>query len=216
MKAPAKAEKPSATPKAAVPRVRADAQRSEGALLEAAKAVFSEAGVDAPVREIAARAGVGIATVYRHFPQRSDLVAAVFRREVDACAAAAPALAREHEPVEALARWIRRYTGFVAAKRGLAAALHSGDPVFDALPKYFQQHLVPVLQSLLDAAVAAGQIRGDIEPYDLLRAVGNLSATKGEDAGSHSRRMVDVLIDGLRYGARGAPPAPARKRRTRE
>src|SRR6202453_5187269 len=134
--------------------VRADAQRNMDALLEAALAVFATSGVDAPVREIAALAGVGIATVYRHFPQRADLVAAVFRREVDACAAAAPALAREHEPGEALARWLRRYTGFIATKRGLAAALHSGDPVFEALPAYFRAHLEPALQSLLDAAVA--------------------------------------------------------------
>jgi AcrR family transcriptional regulator len=192
--------------------VRADAQRNLDALLEAAKAVFGASGVDAPVREIAARAGVGVATVYRHFPQRSDLIAAVFRREVDACAAAAPALAREHEPVEALARWLRRYTSFIATKRGLAAALHSGAPAFDALPAYFRQHLEPALQSLLDAAVTAGQVRDDVEPYELLRAVGNLSTATGEDGALHSRRMVDLLIDGLRYRARGAD-LPAKGKR---
>jgi AcrR family transcriptional regulator len=200
---------------ASTQRVRADAQRNLDALLEAAKVVFGAAGVDAPVREIAALAGVGIATVYRHFPQRSDLVAAVFRREVDACAAAAPALAREHEPGEALARWLRRYTGFIATKRGLAAALHSGDPTFDALPGYFRQHLEPALRSLLDAAVTAGQIRADVEPYELLRAVGNLSIAAGEDGAIHGRRMVDLLIDGLRYGAPGAGHAPKGKRRAR-
>ena len=169
MKPPASAEKPKVQAPAAR-SVRADAQRNLDALLEAAKAVFGAAGVDAPVREIAARAGVGVATVYRHFPQRSDLVAAVFRREVDACAAAASALAREHEPGEALARWLRRYTSFIATKRGLAAALHSGDPAFDALPAYFRKHLEPALQSLLDAAVTAGQIRDDVEAYELLQA----------------------------------------------
>lgn len=214
MKPPARAEKPTAQAPAAR-SVRADAQRNLDALLEAAKAVFAVSGVDAPVREIAAQAGVGVATVYRHFPQRSDLVAAVFRREVDACAAAAPALSREHEPGEALAQWLRRYTSFLATKRGLAAALHSGDPAFDALPVYFRQHLEPVLQSLLDAAVAAGQIRNDVEPYDLLRAVGNLCTATGEDAAAHIRRMVDLLIDGLRYGAPGARPAPKAQRRAR-
>lgn len=189
--------------------VRADAQRNLDALLEAAKAAFAASGVDAPVREIASKAGVGIATVYRHFPQRSDLVAAVFRREVDACAAAAPALAREHEPAEALARWLRRYTTFVATKRGLAAALHSGDSAFDALPGYFKQHLEPALRSLLDAAVAAGEIRGDVEPYDLLRAVGSLSTATGDE----SRHMVEVLIDGLRHGAPGAGRKRARTQR---
>ncbi len=98
--------------------VRADARRNIDTLLEAAKAVFAASGVDAPVREVAAAAGVGLGTVYRHFPHRSDLVAAVFRREVDACAAAAQALAAEHEPGEALASWLRRYTRFIATKRG--------------------------------------------------------------------------------------------------
>ena len=192
--------------------VRADAQRNLDALLEAAKAVFGASGVDAPVREIAARAGVGVATVYRHFPQRSDLVAAVFRREVDACAAAAADLARDHEPAEALARWLRRYTSFIATKRGLGAALHSGDPAFEGLPAYFRQNLEPALQALLDAAVAAGQIRDDIEPYELLRAVGNLSIASGEDGAVRSQRMVDLLIDGLRYGASPTETAPKGRR----
>jgi AcrR family transcriptional regulator len=195
--------------------VRADAQRNLDALLEAAKAVFASSGVDAPVREIATKAGVGVATVYRHFPQRADLVAAVFRREVDACAAAAPVLAREHEPGEALARWLRRYTSFIATKRGLAAALRSGDPAFDALPAYFRQHLEPAVQALLDAAVTAGQVRDDVEPYDLLRAVGNLASATGDDGTAHSLRMVDLLIDGLRYGAPAARVVPKRQRRSR-
>jgi AcrR family transcriptional regulator len=180
-------------------RQRADAQRNVDALREAAKAVFATSGVDAPVREIAARAGVGLGTVYRHFPQRSDLVTAVFRHEVDACAAAAPALAAEHEPGEALARWLQRYTGFVATKRGLAAALHSGDPAFDALPGYFDQHLRPALESLLGAAAAAGEVRADVDPGDLLRAVANLCMAADSE---HARRMVALLIDGLRFGAR--------------
>src|SRR5277367_6261990 len=110
--------------------VRADAQRNTDALLEAALAVFAASGVDAPVREIAEKAGVGVGTVYRHFPQRADLIAAVFRREMDACADSAPILAAEHEPFEALANWMQRYAAFVATKRGLAKALHSGDPAF--------------------------------------------------------------------------------------
>ena len=181
-------------------RVRADAQRNVAAVLQAAKAVFAESGVNAPVREVAARAGVGVGTLYRHFPQRSDLIAAVFRHEVDACACATSALAAEHGPAEALERWLQRYTGFIATKRGLAAALHSGDPAFDALPAYFQEHLGPALRSLLDPAVAAGEIRGDADPDDLLRAVANLCLT-GRDGTDHARRMVGLLVDGLRYGA---------------
>lgn len=182
--------------------VRADAQRNIDTLLQAATDVFATSGVDAPVREIAARAGVGVGTVYRHFPQRADLVAAVFRREVDACAAAAATLAAEHEPGEALAGWLRRYTAFIATKRGLASALYSGDPAFDSLPAYFEQHLGPALTSLLDAAVAAGAVRPGMDANDLLRAVGNL-CQGGPDVGAcHTQRMVDLLIDGLRFGAR--------------
>lgn len=126
-------------------RVRADAQRNIDALLQSAMAVFATSGVDAPVREIAEKAGVGIGTVYRHFPQRSDLVAAVFRHEIDACADAAPILAALHEPSEALARWMQRYAAFIATKRGLATALHSGNPAFDTLPAYFEKRLRPTL-----------------------------------------------------------------------
>jgi AcrR family transcriptional regulator len=182
-------------------RVRADAQRNIDALLQAAMAVFADSGVDAPVREIAEKAGVGIGTIYRHFPQRSDLIVAVFRREVDACAGAAAVLAAAHQPDEALARWIQRYVDFISAKRGLAAALHSGDPAYHNLPAYFQKRLRPALRTLLEAAAAAGKVRGGVEPYDLLRAVASL-CTPAHDVGpDHARRMVDLLIDGLRYGA---------------
>lgn len=188
-----------------VRRVRADAQRNIDALLKAAAAVFATSGVDAPMREIAAQAGVGVGTVYRHFPQRSDLIAAVFRHEVDACADAAPALAAEHEPVEALACWMQRYATFIATKRGLAAALHSGDPAFDALPVYFEQRVLPALRSLLGTAAAAGAVRTDVEPLDLLRAVGNLCLPAHEAGPDHARRMVALLVDGLRYGAASSP-----------
>ncbi len=190
-------------------RVRADARRNEDAVLEAAREVFATMGVDAPAREIAARAGVGVGTLYRRFPKRSDLVAGVFRREVDACAAEAGALAAEHPPGEALALWLKRYAGFIATKKGLAAALHSGDPAFDALPDYFRTSFEPALASLLDAAAAAGEVRG-VAPYDLLRAIGNLSAATGEDGPAHARRMLDLLIDGLRFGAASTARAPAR------
>ena len=191
--------------------MRADAQRNEDAVLEAAKQVFATSGVDAPVREIAARAGVGVATVYRRFPKRSDLVAGVFRREVDRCAAEAAALAAGSAPGEALAGWLKRYTGFLATKKGLAAALHSGDPAFDALPGYFRTSFEPALTSLLDAAVMAGEIRGDVQPYDLLRAIGTLSVAAGDDAAAHTRRMVELLIDGLRYGAASSAGAEHRR-----
>jgi len=182
-------------------RIRADAVRSEDALLEAAKQVFATQGVDAPVRDIAARAGVGMGTLYRRFPKRSDLVAAVFRREVDACAAEATALAADHAPDEALVRWLHRYAAFLATKKGLAAALHSGDPAFDALPAYFRTMFEPALASLLRAAAEAGTVRDDVEPYDLLVAIGNLSAITGDDGAERAQRMLGLLLDGLRYRA---------------
>ncbi len=191
-------------------RVRADARRNEDAVLEAAKQVFATSGVDAPAREIAARAGVGVGTLYRRFPKRSDLVAGVFRREVDACAAEAGALLAEHPPGEALARWLKRYAGFLATKKGLAAALHSGDPAFGALPDHFRASFEPALASLLEAAAAAGEVRGDVAPYDLLRGIGNQSATTGEDGAAHVARMLDLLVDGLRLGTAAAARAPAR------
>jgi AcrR family transcriptional regulator len=182
-------------------RLRADARRNIDSLLEAAKAVFATSGVDAPAKQIADLAGVGVGTLYRHFPQRSDLVKAVFQREVDACADAAAALTAAYEPGEALARWLHRYTEFVATKRGLASALHSGDPAFDALPGYFMQRMRPTLGSLLEAATASGEIRADISPEYLLHAVANLSLPVAGEGVAYSQRMVALLIDGLRYGA---------------
>ena len=182
-------------------RVRADAQRNIDSLLEAAKAAFGSSGVDAPAKQIADLAGVGVGTLYRHFPQRSDLVKAVFRREVDACADAAPVLAAAHEPGEALAKWLDRYTEFLAAKRGLATALHSGDPAFDALPGYFRRRFAPALGTLLDAAVANGEIRAGISATDLLPAVANLCLPVADKGVAYNQRMVALLLDGLRYGA---------------
>src|ERR1700735_1504128 len=118
-------------------RLRADAARNVDSLLEAAKAVFATSGVDAPAKEIADLAGGGVGTLYRHFPQRSDLVKAVFQRGVDACADAAPALAAAADPAAALAAWLHRYTEFLATKRGLAAAPHSRDPGLHAPARSF-------------------------------------------------------------------------------
>jgi AcrR family transcriptional regulator len=182
-------------------RMRADAQRKMSSLLQAAMEVFAKSGVDAPVREIAERAGVGLGTVYRHFPQRSDLIVAVFQNRVDACAEAASALASKYDPGEALARWMQRYVDFIATKRGLAGALHSGDPAYSALPAYFDKHLKPALKSLLDAAVATRVVRPGVDPGDLLRAVATLCHGPQGKEPAYARRMVELLVDGLRYGA---------------
>lgn len=182
--------------------VRADAQRNVDALLAAALAVFATSGVEAPVREIANRAGVGVGTLYRHFPRRSDLVVAVFRHQVDACADAAEVLAAEHAPGEALALWLQRYADFIATKRGLATALHSGDPAFAPLPAYFSGRLRPALKRLLDRAVEAGEVRTDVEPDDLLWAISGLCMSAHDHQAAYTRRMVALLADGLRVAAK--------------
>lgn len=192
--------------------MRADARRNVDALLEAALAVFAGSGVDAPVREIAEKAGVGVGTVYRHFPTRADLVAAVFRHEVDACAEAAPVLAAEHGPGEALARWMQRYADFIATKRGLASALHSGHPAYGSLYDYFHERLQPALSGLLHAAACAGEVRGDVESEDLLGAVASLCMQARDDRPDQARRMVALLVDGLRYGAGVSDPMKEMKR----
>ena len=114
-----------------------------------------------------------------------------------------------------LARWLRRYTTFIATKRGLGVALHSGVAAFESLPAYFRQQLEPALQALLAAAVSAHRVRDDVEPYALLRAVGSLSSMSGEDGALHGRRMVDLLIDGLRVPAPEPAPTPRRRARGR-
>src|ERR1700750_821851 len=121
-----------------VRHLRSDAQRNLDVLLQSAMAVFAASGVDAPVREIAEKAGVGVGTVYRHFPQRSDLIKAIVRQEVDAGAATAAALAAGTTPFEALAAWMEGLVSFAMKKRGLAAALHSGDKAYEALPAYLE------------------------------------------------------------------------------
>lgn len=179
-------------------RKRADARRNEQTLLEAAAAVFVASGVDAPVREIAARAGVGMGTIYRHFPTRADLIVAVYRHQVEACAGAGPALlASSGSPYSALVAWIDLFVDFLVTKHGLATALQSDKASFEALHAYFIGRLVPVCTQLLDAAAGAGEIRPDVDAYELMRAVGNLCAGVGNDSHYDAHRMVQLLITGL-------------------
>lgn len=182
-------------------RQRADARQNVDALVEAAKQVFAESGVDAPVRSIAERAGVGVGTLYRHFPLRSDLISAVFRHEMDACVDAATEIEAAHPPGEALDRWIMRYTQFVAAKRGLAAALHSGDSAYEPLAEYFSTRLTPTLERLLAAATESGDVVQTVDASEFLGAVANLCHGGGPSASRSSgqaERMVRLLLSGLR------------------
>jgi AcrR family transcriptional regulator len=182
---------------------RKDVRRNKQLLLDAAAAVFVTSGVDAPVRDIAARAGVGIGTIYRHFPTRADLIVAVFRHQVETCAAAGPALlASRPTPYDALEEWIDLFVDFLVTKHGLAAALQHDNAGFENLHAYFIDHLVPVCQQLLDAAAAAGEIRADIAGLELMRGVGNLCVGAENDPSYDPRTLVALLVAGLRRPAR--------------
>lgn len=177
---------------------RADARRNEESLLDAAAAVFVESGVEAPVRDIAARAGVGTGTIYRHFPTRADLIIAVYRHQVEACAEAGPALlASSASPYAALGQWINLFVDFLVTKHGLAAVLQSDNAGFEALHAYFLDRLVPVCTQLLDAAADAAEIRPGQGAYELMRGVGNLCIGADQDPRYDARRLVNLLITGL-------------------
>ncbi|MFS8204139.1 TetR/AcrR family transcriptional regulator [Streptomyces sp. CWNU-52B] len=188
---------------------RADARRNEEVLLDSAAAVFVASGVEAPIRDIAARAGVGTATIYRHFPTRADLIVAVYRHQVEALAETGPSLlATSGTPYAALARWIDLFVDFVVTKQGLASVLQSDDPCFDPLHSYFLERLVPVCAELLDASADAGEIRSGMDPYVLMRGVGGLCAGAGNNPRYDARQLVEILVAGLRDSRRRSPGTP--------
>jgi AcrR family transcriptional regulator len=182
-----------------VPRKRADARRNEESLLDAAAAAFITSGVEVPVRDIATKAGVGVGTIYRHFPTRADLIVAVYRHQVEACAEAGPKLLAEStSPHAALASWIDLFVDFLVTKHGLAEAMQSDRAGFETLHAYFLDRLVPVCAQLLSVAAAAGEIRPDTDAFELLFAVGNLCIGAERRAHYDARRMVALLVAGLR------------------
>ncbi|MFD3685719.1 TetR/AcrR family transcriptional regulator [Nocardiopsis sp. NPDC058631] len=184
--------------KAPGPGKRADAVRNQQKLLAAAAEVFVTSGVDAPIREIAARAGVGMGTIYRHFPTRADLVVAVFRHQVEACAEAGPALLAEADsPMSALRQWIDLFVDFLVTKHGLANTLQPDSSGFTALHTYFLDRLLPVAEQLLGAAVEAGEVRSGVGAYELMRGVGNLCIGSEGDPRYDPRRLVALLLQGL-------------------
>ncbi|OOB90653.1 TetR/AcrR family transcriptional regulator [Rathayibacter sp. VKM Ac-2630] len=184
-------------------------RRSRQALLDAAAAVFVESGVDAPVREIAARAGVGMGTVYRHFPTRPELVVAVYRHQVEACAEAGPRLLAESaSPEAALRQWVALFVDFLVTKHGLAGAVHGDSSGSDVLHAYFVDRLVPVCGALLDAARAdRGSPSGEsaLNGYSLLKGVGNLCIGAANDSDYDADRLVQALVSGALTSSR--PPA---------
>jgi AcrR family transcriptional regulator len=195
----------------AAKRLRSDAQRNRDKLIETAAAAFAEHGVDASLEEIARRAGVGIGTLYRHFPTREHLVEVVYRREVEALCAAGDELARRHEPDVALAEWMQRFVDYIAAKRGMAHSLRLLLATNSEMFAQFSGKVVLALQRLVDSAIADGSIRSDVESSDVLHALtGIYAAPDSPDWRERSRRLVSLFMDGLRFGA---GKAPARRKR---
>jgi AcrR family transcriptional regulator len=178
-------------------RQRSDAKRNVVALVEAARTVFAGSGVDAPAKEITDLAGVGVGTLYRHFPRRSDLIVAVLQHEIDECVEAAEELGATLNPWEALMGWIGRYTDFVGTKRGLASALHSGDPAYDDLPQHLLDRLEPALQTLLARAVHGGYARGDVTAREVLMTIALICQPVPGEQPSFNQRMTRVFTEGL-------------------
>ena len=188
-------------------RQRSDARRNVVALVEAAKTVFTGSGVDAPAKEITDLAGVGVGTLYRHFPRRSDLIIAVLQHEIDECVEAAEELGTMLNPWEALMGWIERFTEFVGTKRGLASALHSGDPAYDDLPQHLMDRLEPALQSLLARAVDGGYARDDVRAREVLMTIALICQPVPGEQPSFNQRITRVFMEGLgRVAEAGVEP----------
>jgi AcrR family transcriptional regulator len=178
---------------------RTDAVRNRERVLEAAKAVFSAGGAEASLEAVARTAGVGIGTLYRHFPTREALFEAVYRREVQHLADLAEKLKREVHPTEALRQWMHSNVRFVATKKGMSAALALAAYKNSELFSFSFERLTRAVGGLLERAVAAGEIRDDITPEDLLRALVGMCYLHDQPGWQASvLRLVDVFIDGLR------------------
>ncbi|BEP16314.1 TetR/AcrR family transcriptional regulator [Acidothermaceae bacterium B102] len=190
-----------ATPLPVSKAKRADAQRNHDALLEAAAAAFTEHGPDASLEDVARRAGVGIGTLYRHFPTRDALVEAAYRRGLETLCDQADVLAHELPPAEALEAWMLAFVGYAATKRGLGAVLKlaANKAVLFA---EVRARIRTAMDGLVTSAVASGAIRPDANAADLLGAVSGVCMISDQpDWQDQSRRLVRLLMDGLRYGA---------------
>jgi AcrR family transcriptional regulator len=180
-------------------RARADADRNRRRLLAAAKSAFAKDGANVSLEEIARRAGVGIGTLYRHFPNRDALLAEVYRQALRELAEAAPQLLTEHTPIEALRAWMRLFLDYMATKRVIGPALSATVGGASALYASSADEIRAAMSLLVDRAVANGDIRLDIDPLDLLRAVTGVATTEdAEGWRSAARRLIDIIIDGLK------------------
>ena len=180
-------------------KTRADAARNRALLLDTAKAAFAAKGSNASLDEIARTAGVGAGTLYRHFPTRDALIEAVYLNETQQLAAAAEQLAASHPPVGALREWMRLFIDYIATKRVMAEALSSLVGGTSALYATSTALVTAALGMLVDRAVASGEIRLELDPLDLLRAVAGVANTgAGPNPEQNAKQLVDILIAGLR------------------
>jgi AcrR family transcriptional regulator len=196
-----------------VRKPRADAVRNRERVLEAAKAVFSAGGPDASLEAVARYAGVGIGTLYRHFPTREALYEAVYRREVEQLGELAEQLNSQPSPVDALRRWLRANVEFVATKKGMAAALALVAHGPSELHAYSFERLTKAVGALLARAIAAGEIRSDISAEDVLRALVGMCYMHDQPGWQSTvHRLLDVFVDGLRVRPAGGRIKASSKR----
>jgi AcrR family transcriptional regulator len=185
--------------KAAARKPRSDALRNRDRVLEAARTVFSAGGPEASLEAVAKAAGVGIGTLYRHFPTREALFEAVYRREVQQLADLAERLEEDGEPIEALRRWMRSFVKFAATKKGMSAALAFAVAKDSDLVSHSSDLLTRAVGGLLSRASTAGEIRDDIGAEDLLRALVGMCYSHDQQGWQKNvLRLVDVFVDGLR------------------
>jgi AcrR family transcriptional regulator len=190
-------------PAAPVRKPRADSARNRQLLIDTAKAAFADVGVGVSLEEIARRAGVGIGTLYRHFPSREAVVEAVYRREVEQLAEAVPRLLRTSPPEEALHKWMHLFVDYIATKRMIAPSLGAATGGASALRANSTELITHAMTTLVKRAVERGQVRKDIAPSDLLRAMVGVSYGNPDEAWEASaRRLIDLLMDGLRLKKR--------------
>ena len=186
-------------PTAQTRQPRADSARNRQLLIDAAKAAFSEVGLNVSLEEIARRAGVGIGTLYRHFPSREAVVEAVYRREVEQLAKAVPLLLETSPAGEALHQWMHLFVDYIATKRMIAPSLGAVAGRTSALYATSAELITGAISTLVKRAVGSGDVRADIDPSDLLRALVGVSYGN-PDVGweASARRLIDILMDGLR------------------
>ena len=182
---------------------RADSARNRQSLIDAAKAGFTDVGINVSLEEIARRAGVGIGTLYRHFPSREAVVEAVYRREVEQLAEAVPRLLETSPPGEALHRWMHLFVDYIATKRLIAPSLGAAVGRGSALHATSAELITGAITTLVKQAVSRSDVRKDVAPSDLLRALVGVSYGNPDEGWEASaRRVVDILMDGLRHTGR--------------